>query len=346
MSDKSEVKRFMFEVECAPSELDRVLEKLQSLLDDKEFQKNIAKAIQGEFSKLVALDSKSKLGGSPAVLPEKSGEKMVAGTQKAFIQQVTRELKNSSQGKRLKKGLKQLEEEFNNSPTGIWVDRNKYVVYIVGAIAIVGGTYAIYKSREDKLGKPLEAIDIKKKIGSFTLQGEVIKFQPGSGDFKGKLGFGQKLEYVKYDFSMVGAINKAGEIESAVEGKVVIGLNQRFDLIVKGGANQSRTKLPEKRGVTRRPQTHPMFADQVKLNAAVGVKYDGDKVDFLAMAYTKGISVYNTGPAGKQVYGVKTEAKIKVDNRVFNGSVVVGAGAEKGKEGLGGSATAALELNF
>jgi hypothetical protein len=171
--------------------------RILQFVESKPVQDALEALLKKEADALIA---EQKKGGAlkldaPGLL-KKAGE----ATGKALSEEYIRVLKSSPHFKKMEDAAEQVVDDFNCSPTGVFLDENKTVLVIVGAVLAVGGATALYAAKIGNwLASPIEGLSKKVKVGSFILEGKVVKFQPEGRDagasfevtvpgrFKGKL---------------------------------------------------------------------------------------------------------------------------------------------------------------
>lgn len=135
------------------------------------------------------------------------------------------QIKNSPAYKKLEKAFADFQAAAKACPMGVWVDNNKAIVYVTGIALAIGGVAVLYATKtggtvvnfatSQITNKPLQIF----KVGNFTLQGQVLAFQPD----KQTLGLGaiatQNWQQVSVSVS-IGLI-AAGTQAQQVKGQVV-----------------------------------------------------------------------------------------------------------------------------
>jgi hypothetical protein len=160
--------------------------------------------------------------------------------------QISDEIKKSSQYKRLEDKIKALEKTLSCSPMGVWVDNNKGLVLVVGIGVAFGSAAALFLT---KTGGPVVDLPIGLlkekpfqlfKVGGFTMKGQLLEFKPD----KQVLGAGilatQKWEKVELSFKI--GIIASGEHVKEVNGQAVVKSND-FSITVNGAAKPEEKKI-------------------------------------------------------------------------------------------------------
>jgi hypothetical protein len=109
---------------------------------------------------------------------------------------------------------------------GVWVDRNQGILIVVGLALVVGGSAALYVTKtgggaidfafSQVVGKPLQIF----RVGTLTLQGQALAFQPGTRTLGGGLIVTNKWD--KIEVSLKVGVVAAGPQVQKVEGAVVV----------------------------------------------------------------------------------------------------------------------------
>lgn len=121
--------------------------------------------------------------------------------------------------------LKSLDNALKSLPLGVWVDRNRRVLYVIGAGIAIGGAAALFATKTGGslvsvpitrlAGKPLKVFS----MGSFSLAGQVVCFQPRTQTMGVALVAMEQLERVQVGVQL-GVIATGGAVEQ-VNGKLV-----------------------------------------------------------------------------------------------------------------------------
>jgi len=159
---------------------------------------------------------------------------------------VLEQLKKTPEFKRLEKSLTDLENALNSSPVGVWVDKNKNILYVVGAGLAIGGAVALYVTKTggpvidfpmSKLaGKPVQIF----KVGGFALSGKMLSFKPDTREVGGALVGSEK--WGKLDVSLELGVVATGDDVTKVEGKVVL-KTKDIDLGIAGYGNPQKNTV-------------------------------------------------------------------------------------------------------
>jgi hypothetical protein len=125
----------------------------------------------------------------------------------------------------VEQSLKSLDETLKNSPLGVWIDRNRGVLYVVGAGIAIGGAAALFatKTGGSVLNVPITRLATKPlkvfNLGSFSLAGQIVSFQPRTQTVGVALVAMEQLERLQVGVQL-GVVATGGAVEQ-VNGKLV-----------------------------------------------------------------------------------------------------------------------------
>lgn len=201
---------------------------------------------------------------SSQLTPEEIGKlqsSVIDGVKTAATEAYLKQIKESSKFKALEKQLKNFEDAAKSSAIGVWVDHNKGILYVVGAVLAVGTGVALYIT---KPSGPIYGMGIREleklkfevlKVGALKLIASDLVFDPTAKRYGGKVTGKLEWEQLKVDLSLqiVTANAKAPEVTSEVGVKYgVISLTAinkvdltkpKVDLTLKLSANKDRFGL-------------------------------------------------------------------------------------------------------
>lgn len=186
---------------------------------------------------------------------------VIDGVKTAATDAYLKQIKESSKFKALEKQLKNFEDAAKSSAIGVWVDHNKGILYVVGAMLAVGAGVALYITKPSGTIYGMGIRELEKlkfevlKVGALKLSVGNILFDPTAERYGGKVTGKLEWEQLKIDLSLqiVTANLKAPEITSEVGVKYgVISLTAtnkvdltkpKVDLTLKLSANKDRFGL-------------------------------------------------------------------------------------------------------
>lgn len=166
---------------------------------------------------------------------------VIDGVKTAATEAYLKQVKESSKFKALEKQLKNFEDAAKSSAIGVWVDHNKGILYVVGAVLAVGAGVALYVTKPTGtlygMGiRELEKLNFEVlKVGALKLGVGGLIFDPTAERYGGKVTGKLEWEKLKVDLSLqiVTANAKAPEINSEVGvkyGVVSLTAANRLDL--------------------------------------------------------------------------------------------------------------------
>lgn len=163
------------------------------------------------------------------------------------------QIKKSPKYKALEKQINGFKEALGSSALGVWVDRHKGIVYVVGAAVAVGAGAALFVTKPTNAAVTLGLQQLAKlklevvKLGALRLGVGRIIFDPTAELVGAKLTGKVNWERLKLDLSLQ-VVTKAAAV-SEVEGEVVVKYGS-FDLtgIVKKDMTKPAVDLSLKLG--------------------------------------------------------------------------------------------------
>ena len=159
---------------------------------------------------------------------------------------ISEQIKKTSEYKRLEDKLKALEKTLACSPMGVWVDKNKGLVVLVGIGVAFGSAAALFLT---KTGGPVVDLPISLlkekplqifKVGNFTMKGQLLEFKPDKQVVGAGLLATQKWEKVELSFKI--GIIATGEHVKEVNGQAAVKSNE-FSITVDGAAKPEEKKV-------------------------------------------------------------------------------------------------------
>jgi hypothetical protein len=180
------------------------------------------------------------------------------------------QIKNSPQYKKLVKAFADFQTAAKTTPMGVWIDKNSGVVYVAGIALAIAGVAVLFATKTGGTvnnaivgqikGKPIQVF----KVGKFTLQGQLLAFQPD----KQTLGAGviatEKWQALQVSISM--GIIASGTTVQQVNGSVVV---KSGDVSVGFSATDTLANRTVNLGVTFGFENGPLKPLKVGLGAVV-----------------------------------------------------------------------------
>ena len=154
---------------------------LEKTLNSKPVQDAVTTALEKfEMSKSAAIQN-----GTLTAKDAHDLMNALAGASGGKIESAALEqIKKSPEYKRLEKAVQEFLQAAKTSPMGVWVDKHKKVVYITGIAMVLGGVAALFITKTGGRVVNFAADHLKNKpikifkVGSFTLQGQLLAFRP------------------------------------------------------------------------------------------------------------------------------------------------------------------------
>ena len=213
---------FVLAFELVETEVDLLPSQLNAALSSPVVQAAIEKTLLDFLRTTPSSDT--------GVMTGVEAEKLVAALKKnvsdPLSNQMLDRIKATPEYKRLEASLKAFEEAAKSSTLGAWVDRNKKILYVVGAGLVVGTATVLYVTKtggsalDTALG-PLKDhnFDIL-HIGKLKIGAGLWNFQPEARIFGAKVSGSMNWERVKVDLKF-GVLAEGSAIQQ-VEGEAAV----------------------------------------------------------------------------------------------------------------------------
>ncbi len=195
---------------------------LQTALMSPDVQASIKKTLQ-QFAE-------TKIKTDTTVVSAQESQKLLdslqTGIKDATLESLGKQIKQTPQFKKLENSLKEFEKEVKSSTLGIFVDRNKKILYVIGAALVVAGAGTLYitKSGGDIVQKPIDLLKNKQievlSIGSFKLSAGITEFKPDARIFGTRIEMVQNWEQVSVTFKL-GVLAEGAKIQE-VTGEAIV----------------------------------------------------------------------------------------------------------------------------
>ena len=201
-------------------------------LDDLIAKALASDAVRSEIRKTLDDIAQANVQGMPLTFSGQDAKKFAAALAERSFTAVRQEVwaytLKSPQYLRLKKGAERVVDALKCSPTGVWVDKNKKLIYILAAGVVLAGAVGMYITRMgDEVTAPLSdllagRLATVRPIGSLELAAGAIRFEPSRRQFQVELGATADIKQVKVELALTAqAIDTDLRIASA-RGRVVI----------------------------------------------------------------------------------------------------------------------------
>ena len=249
--------------------------------------------VQNAIKKTLLDYAQSKVKAGATVVTNEEGRKLLeslgAGFTDAATKDVVDQVKKTYQYKKLETSVGAFKKAAESSALGIWVDRNKNVLYVVGAALVVGTASVLYitKTSGMPVSKAVDALKDKKfeilQIGTLKFQAALWDFKPDARILGARVITTKQWEQVTVELRL-GLLAQGSEIQE-VEGAAVV-KSGSFALNLTGGAK------PQVKEVNLGLKLeYSGVVDNGKFNIGIGAMYQNEQV-----SATLGAS-HKTGPA-------------------------------------------------
>lgn len=179
---------------------------LQSSLMDKPVQDGIRSALDNFLVDRTA----SGLGMND--LTGKDGNDIVKAIYSSgrgkFQASALKQVKDTASYARLERAVVDFQNSAKISPMGVWVNKNRTMVFVAGLMLVVGGAVALYVT---KTGGPVNNLVVDQithnrvdvlKVGKFVLRGQLLAFQPDKQKIGGALIAIERFEQVNVSLNV------------------------------------------------------------------------------------------------------------------------------------------------
>ena len=168
------------------------------------------------------------------------------------------QLKQTADYQKLEKSMADLQKALKSSPLGAWVDREKGILYVIGAGLVIGGATALYVTKTNVpnvVTTQLTGISAQVfKVGRFSLGVQGLKFEPGTQTLGGALTGTAKWDKVQID-AQIGVVATGSDVKQ-VSGKLVF-KTQDINLPVTGSQQPLQNKINLGLGLDIKGTGHP-----------------------------------------------------------------------------------------
>jgi len=169
--------------------------------------------------------AKTKMGPQTSSVSNADGQKLLTdlgtGVAGGMSQALLDQIKASPEYKKLEAGVKAFEGAAKSSALGVWVDQNKKVVYVIGAVLLAGGlagATALYVTKTggpalNTVIDPIKGKDVEfLKVGVLSLKGGLWDFKPDAQLLGGRVSAAMKWEKVAVELKF-GVLAKGAQVQ-------------------------------------------------------------------------------------------------------------------------------------
>jgi len=222
------------------AEIARLPDQIQKAMLSPAVQKAITKSL------LDFAQSKSAIGSNTVVSDEeakKLAEALRSGVTDAASKELMKQVKATYAYTQLQGSIEAFQKAAKESPLGVWVDKNKNILYVVGAALVLGSASALYitKTGGSLLNTALDPLKGKEfevlQVGKLTLKAGLWDFQPDARILGARVFGTLNWEQVKLDLRF-GVLAQDAKVQQA-EGEAVLKAGQ-FSLDLTGTAKPQK----------------------------------------------------------------------------------------------------------
>ena len=279
MGSASDLVGFAFEVTGAEAE--RLPARIVEALQSKAVQDAIKNALDQQAKKLLAAQTSPK--PADPKLAETVAKNLGEATFTAVSKEVQRAIEQSSGVKKLQEDAKQVLKNFECSPVGVWVNQNRTLVYVVGAVLALAGGAAMYFTKSgDDVAKFVEGKGKTFKLGTIEIKGQLTQFKPSSQTVGVEVGASGNWKWLKADLKIAGtAVGTDGKVTA--DGKIVVPLSGQLSAVTFGKIDLGRLpNSPEPRQLQLSQQAPTL--SRFNYSAAAGLTFKNDSLSLELLA--------------------------------------------------------------
>ena len=245
---------------------------LAQALQSPQVQDSIKTTLIG-FAKLKAKTNTTVVSDEES---RKLLETLGTGIKDAASQQVLEQIKKTPQYKRLEGGVAAFQKAAASSSLGVWIDKNKGILYVVGAALVAGTATVLYitKTSAMPINKAVEALKGKEfeilQIGTLNFKAALWDFKPDARILGARVITTKQWEKVSLEVKL-GILAEGAQVQQ-VEGEALV-KSGAFNLQVTGAGKPQvqQVNLGLKLGYTG-------VIDNGTFNVGVGAMYQDQQV--------------------------------------------------------------------
>lgn len=279
---------------------------IEAALRDPKF----LEAVEAELKSRTEEMLKSAAGGGLVVSSEtvqRGGEKLLSGLAEVgknqFKTAVVNAAKATPEFKQLEAGVKRVEDAFKNSPVGVWVDANKALLIIVGAVAAIGGGVGLYMAKTgDSVVQPINGFARTIELGTVTITPKLAKFVPSERRIGVGIRGDWKFDRLQTSLNVMGT-SVPGAATGSVEGSLRYVLGKELKLHLTGSV-EGTTGDPKLLDPKYMPPiaSQRLYPGNGKLALGVDYNKDGFKLAVLGSVAPTAIDL-TTSVGYTRIYG-------------------------------------------
>ena len=243
---------------------------IDKLLMSEKFKEAIRKSMR-DAQRKIFFDSLNGVKLTEKQAENKKLEALLATVKKAGSAGVQTSIMNTVRGQQLQQETVAFKEALECSPMGVWVDKNKTKLIVVGALGLIGGSVYMYKHRTGD-----DVADLSKNLlkgtfnaGAVTFDGKVTAVVPSKRTFGAEMSASYQWQKVKTT-AKINILAQENVADLSTTGTITIPL--RPELSLTAGVKHQAKNLHLSSDTTA--------VQSNNMNAFLSLEYSKDKVRF------------------------------------------------------------------
>ena len=186
--------------------------------------------VQDTIRKTLLDFAQSKAGSGGAVLSSADSQKLLAaigtGVEGAASDNILEQIKKTHEYIKLEASIAAFKSAAGSSSLGVWVDKNKNILYVAGAALVVGTASVLYitKTGGPLVGTAVDALKDKEfevlQVGKLQIKAGLLDFQPDARIFGARIAGTKEWQKVTLDLKL-GILAQGAQVQK-VEGAAVV----------------------------------------------------------------------------------------------------------------------------
>jgi hypothetical protein len=227
-------------------------ELLVKVLESKSVQDAIRGGLESAGKQLMTQQEGGKpveFGGTMEILARAAAKAAKAPAKKVAVDAI----KKTREYQQFDAGLKEFKCAFEQSPVGMFVDKHKGLLIVVGVIGALGGGVAMYYAKAGDL--PAKAFSLVQKmkpikLGAISLHADKVLFKPSERQVE--VGVSAKGDWstVKASLELRGSVKNDGLKTGAAKGQLVYSIDPKTTISVTGSGSWAAAEPDKRRALT------------------------------------------------------------------------------------------------
>jgi hypothetical protein len=224
-------------------------ETIQRILQNPKVRNAIESAATAQAKELIQKQQQGKkvtsadVKNSALAVAKKAGGPL----QSVGLKELEKSATGSKEYKKLQRSLKELECSWKKSPVGVFVDKHKGFLYVVGAGLALQGAIVMYRFRSgDAITGPVTGLAQKlvkfKVLGNVEIAAREIKFVPSKREVGTKMVVTAKWQRVKVSFEAGVTLRGDTVTQSNAKAEVTVKVARGLSLSAHGGYQYQQTE--------------------------------------------------------------------------------------------------------